>query len=71
MLSDRGYSAIIYLVAIVWGVNMIVSIIPGSGYKPDPAVHGIFTTIVGGSFVLRAKAESRQERERTGGDHRR
>lgn len=69
MLSDRGYSAIIYLVAAIWGVSMIVSVVPGSNYKPDPAIHGIFTTIVGGSFVLRAKAESRQER--SGGDHRR
>lgn len=67
MLSDRGASAIIYLVATIWGANMIVSMVPGSNYSPDPSIHGIFTVIVGGAFAVRAKVNS-SDKDR-GGDH--
>lgn len=68
MLSDRGASVIIYLVSGVWAANMIISMIPPLHYQPDPAIHGIFTVIVGGGFAVRAKVENRREND--GGDHR-
>lgn len=55
MLSDRGATAIIYLVSAVWAANMIVSMVPGSNYQPEPSIHGIFTVIVGGAFAVRAR----------------
>jgi hypothetical protein len=65
VLSDRAASTIIYLVAAIWGANMIIAMIPGSGYKPSPEIHGIFTVIVGGAFAARAR------NDKPGGDHRR
>ena len=60
MLSDRAWSTIIYLVAAVWGANMVIAMIPGSGYKPEPEIHGIFTLVLTGAFAARSKS----------GDHR-
>ena len=59
MLSDKASTIIIYLVAIVWVGNMVAAMIPGTYYRPDPAVHGIFTLIVGGAFALRAQSEGK------------
>lgn len=68
MLSDRGASAIIYLVSAIWAANMVVSMIPQANYQPDPSIHGIFTVIVGGAFAVRAKAGNSDKGDR-GGDH--
>lgn len=69
MLSDRGATAIIYLVSGIWGANMIVSMFPEANYQPDPSIHGIFTLIVGGAFAVRARAQGKSDDR--GGDHKR
>lgn len=71
MLSDRGATAIIYLVSAIWAANMIVSMLPGSTYQPDPSIHGIFTVIVGGAFALRAKTDRKDNDDDRAGGHRR
>lgn len=68
MLSDKGATTIIYVVTAIWAANMLVSMIPAADYQPDPALHGIFTLIVGGAFALKNKNSGGPP---PGGEHRR
>lgn len=44
-------NSIIVLVALMFGANFFaVFFIPG--WKPDPFIYGVFTTIMGGSYML-------------------
>ncbi|MGH3993500.1 MAG: hypothetical protein ACRDSN_13690 [Pseudonocardiaceae bacterium] len=47
-------NGIIITVTAIFVINFVAQfVIPG--YRPDPAVYGIFMGIVGGAFALRGK----------------
>lgn len=66
MISDRGATVIVYVVLAVWGIGMLVSMWPGSTYKMEASVHGIFTATVVGSLTYRMKKDA----DKSGGSHR-
>ena len=68
MISDRGATLIVYVVLGIWGAGMLASMWPGSEYRVDPIVHGIFTTTVVGSLTYRMKKDA--DSDKTGGSHR-
>lgn len=69
MISDRAVSWIIYVVLGVWTAAMIASMWPGSSYRVDPYLHGIFSSTVVASFVYRMKKDS-DDANRDSGSHR-
>jgi hypothetical protein len=48
-------NAIIGIVTVVWSANFIAQFVPGLGYHPDPAIHGVFMAVVGGALALSRK----------------
>jgi hypothetical protein len=57
-VNDKTATVVIWVVTGVWAANIVLAMLPGSEYKPSEAVNGIFMTIVGGAFALRARARS-------------
>lgn len=58
MMSDRGAAWVIYVVLGVWSAAMVASMWPGSDYRMDPIVHGIFSATVVTSLTYRIKKDS-------------
>lgn len=53
---DRVKIVIALIVAGVWAVSFLASLIPALGYEPDPGIHGVMLIVVGslfGSTMLR------------------
>lgn len=70
MITDRGATIIVYVVLGVWGVGMLASMWPGSTYRMEPTVHGIFTATVVASLTYRMKKDADERNSKTGGSHR-
>lgn len=70
MISDRGATIIVYVVLGIWGLGMLASMWPGSTYRMEPSVHGIFTATVVGSLTYRMKKDADKDRDSSGGSHR-
>lgn len=66
MISDRAVTVIVGVVTVVWAVNVIAGIIPGSDYRPPESINAIFVTIVGGALTYKARSKNGDG----GGDHR-
>ncbi len=64
MLSKGLSSAIVLLVCLVWTVNFFARFFI-SAYEPNPAIDGIFATIIGGAFAL---SRSRKNNGNGGGE---
>jgi hypothetical protein len=47
-------SAIIVVVTIVWASNFVLQFVVAE-YKPDPVLHGVFMSLVGGALALSRK----------------
>jgi len=47
-------SAIIIVVTLAWAVNFLAQFVMNE-YKPDPLVHALFMSIVGGALALSRK----------------
>lgn len=54
MLSGRVLTGLCILVAVVWAASIGRSIID-DGYKPDPAINGIFGGVIGTAVALGGK----------------
>lgn len=65
MPSERVRNAIIAVVTTVWAVNFAAGLF-SPDYRPDPTIHAVFMSIVGGLLAIGA----RQESNRGGGDDR-
>lgn len=63
MISDRTRTVVITVVTTAWSINFVAGFVV-AGYEPDPAIHGVFMTIVGGLFALGARGKKDGE----GGD---
>lgn len=70
MISDRGATVIVYVVLAIWGLGMLASMWPGSDYRMEPSVHGIFTATVVGSLTYRMKKDADKDKDNSGGSHR-
>lgn len=46
MLGERVRNALCGLVALAWVANILVSMV-NADYKPDPAVNGVFSGMIG------------------------
>lgn len=55
MVSDRTANIVIGVVTAIWAGNVLVGMIPATGYQPSEGINAIFTAIVGGAFALRAR----------------
>lgn len=55
MISDRTATIVIAVVTTVWAANIVAGVIALNGYQPSESLNGIFMSIVGGAFVLRAR----------------
>lgn len=55
-MSDKAATVVIAVVTTIWAVNIIAGMLSINDYAPSESVNGIFMTIVGGAFVLRAKS---------------
>lgn len=51
MLPRALASAIVTLVTIVWAANFVLQFVI-TEYKPDPVLHGVFGSLVGGALAL-------------------
>lgn len=65
MISDRGVAWIIYVVLGIWSIGMLLSMWPGSSYKMDPIVHGIFSATVVASLTYRMKKDADNDKRET------
>lgn len=62
MPSERVRNIIIGVVTTVWALNFVAGLaLPD--YEPDPTIHAVFMSLVGGLFALGAKGE-----KKAGGD---
>lgn len=61
MISDKSATRIIWVVTAVWATNAALAMAQVNGYQPSEAINGIFLTIVGGAFALRARAKSERK----------
>lgn len=56
ILSDRTANIIIGVVTSIWAANILAGMFEVNDYQPSESINGIFMTIVGGAFVLRARS---------------
>lgn len=56
VISDRTANVIIIIVTIIWAGNIVAGMMKINDYQPSETINGIFMTIVGGAFVLRARS---------------
>lgn len=56
IISDRTATVIISVVTSIWAANIIAGMFEVNDYQPSETINGIFMTIVGGAFVLRARS---------------
>lgn len=56
IISDRTANIIIGVVTSIWVVNILAGMFEVNDYQPSETINGIFMTIVGGAFVLRARS---------------
>jgi hypothetical protein len=56
IISDRTANVIIGVVTTVWAGNILAGMFEVNDYQPSETINGIFMTIVGGAFVLRARS---------------
>lgn len=56
-MSDRTATILIGVVTTVWALNMVAAMVQFNNYQPSESVNGIFLTIVGGAFALRARGD--------------
>lgn len=68
MISDRTATFIIVVVTVFWAANILMGMIPATGYKPSESINGIFISVVGGALALRAKGSGGGNGS-GGGDH--
>lgn len=62
MISPKLRDWIAGLVAVVWALNFVASLIPPLHYQADPALHAVFGAIVGGAFALSRDKKSDHDR---------
>lgn len=55
MISDRTATNVIIVVTVVWALNIVAGVFAIGGYQPSESVNGIFMSIVGGAFIVRAR----------------
>lgn len=56
IISDTTANIIIGVVTSIWAGNIIAGMFEINDYQPSETINGIFMTIVGGAFVLRARS---------------
>lgn len=57
-VTDKTATWVIGVVTAVWAANIVLGMAQINDYQPSEAVNGIFMTIVGGAFALRARARN-------------
>jgi hypothetical protein len=57
MISDRTATILIGVVTTAWAANLLVAMFQINDYQPSESINGIFLTIVGGAFALRARGK--------------
>lgn len=57
-MNDRTATAVIAVVTAMWVANIVAGMVKFNDYQPSEAINGIFMTIVGGAFALRARARN-------------
>lgn len=73
-MTDRAYNTVIYLVSFIWGLSMLLSMVPQAEHEPPASLHGVFMAIVGGAFALRSRHDGKRADEddpKPDGAHRR
>jgi uncharacterized membrane protein YeaQ/YmgE (transglycosylase-associated protein family) len=60
VISDTTRSIIIYVVLLVWAVNFFAPFVL-KDFKPDPAINGIFTAVIGAVLLIRPKRKEDDE----------
>ena len=58
MPSERMRNLIIFVVTSVWAINFAAGLLL-SDYKPDPTIHAVFMSIVGGLFALGVRSDKK------------
>lgn len=61
MISDRTATILIGVITAIWAVNIVAGMFQFNSYRPSESINGIFLTIVGGAFALRARGEKKDE----------
>lgn len=56
VISDTTANVIIGVVTSIWAANILAGMFEINDYQPSETINGIFMTIVGGAFVLRARS---------------
>lgn len=56
IIGDRAANVIIGVVTAIWAGNIVAGMFEINNYQPSESINGIFMTIVGGAFILRARA---------------
>jgi hypothetical protein len=65
MPSERVRNIIIAVVTTVWAVNFAAGLFMPD-YDPDPTIHAVFMSIVGGLLAIGARNDSRHDDRRDG-----
>lgn len=58
-MSDRIKNGIVILVAVAWGVCVVVMPLVRTNYKADPAINVAFTAVVGFLFITSKDKEKK------------
>lgn len=61
MPSERVRNIIIAVVTTVWAINFAAGLIVAD-YTPDPTIHAVFMSIVGGLLAIGVRNESRHDK---------
>lgn len=62
MLPRHLASAVVVVVTIIWAANFLLQFIVTT-YKPDPILHGVFMSLVGGALALSRKSGNDKDDE--------
>lgn len=60
MPSERVRNIIIAVVTAVWAINFAAGLVV-PGYTPDPTIHAVFMSIVGGLLAIGARSDSKSD----------
>lgn len=63
MIPERARTVIISVVTAVWASNFLAGIFV-SGYETSESINGIFMTIVGGLFVIGARTNGKNGKDK-------
>lgn len=63
-MTDRTYTAFLWIVTIGWAANIAAAMTKWNGYQPDPYINVIFMGTVGAALIAKSRKPEKPKHKR-------